>query len=216
MTSRPPITPRARPALDGTSRSRVVGHYSQDGHTIVWAQGEIDIVTAPALMQELTVAVRVQPCRVVVDLTDVTFMDSTGINALVVARRRADIGSGELRLVAPCRLVRKVLRITGLDQILPVDSTIESPSARCRSSEAGTTSSASRWPISSQSSSTRLPAGSPCRIRRRPGPGSTSQTRGSPVPDLRLVVGARTHCGCVAHDDPRGPVDDVRVHRNRK
>lgn len=117
-------TPSAAPAADTCSNGQVAGHYSRDGYTIVWMRGEIDIATAPELMQELAVAVRAHECRVIVDLTQVTFMDSTGLNALMRARRREQ-GSGEIRLVGACRMVSKVLHMTGLDQIFPVHSTIE-------------------------------------------------------------------------------------------
>lgn len=124
MTARPSPA-RAAPAADTLSNPPVVGHYSHNGHTIVWAQGEIDIATVNGLMQELANAAHGHQCRVIVDLTDVTFMDSTGLNALVSARRKASAGGGEVQLVGACALVRKILRITGLDQIFPVYSTID-------------------------------------------------------------------------------------------
>ena len=90
--------------------------------TVVWARGEIDAATEPDLTQELAEAVRTHPCRVIVDLTQVTFMDSTGFNALVRARAE---GNGELRLVGASGMVYEVLRMTGLEEVLTVHSTIE-------------------------------------------------------------------------------------------
>ena len=113
------------PAADSSGNGQVAGRYALDGYTVVWAHGEIDLATAPALMQELACAVRTQQCRVIVDLTQVSFMDSTGLNALVLARRKAETSSGELRLVGACPLIRKVLRITGLERVFPLYSTIE-------------------------------------------------------------------------------------------
>ena len=110
---------------DTFSDALVAGHYSLDEYTVVWAHGEIDVATAPALMHELAVALRAQQCRVIVDLTQVTFMDASGLDALAIARRRADVRDGEVRLVGACGIVRKVLRITGLMQIFPVDATLE-------------------------------------------------------------------------------------------
>lgn len=125
MTSTRPSPPSAAVAAETFSGGLVAGHYSLDGYTIVWAQGEIDIATANGLMQELANAVHAQHCRVIVDLTEVTFMDSTGLNALVLARRKANAGNGEVRLVGACAMVRKILRLTGLEQVFPVHSTIE-------------------------------------------------------------------------------------------
>ena len=110
---------------DTLSNGLVAGRYSFDGYTVVWAHGEIDVATAPALMHELAGAVRAQQCRVIVDLTQVTFMDASGLNALAIATRRADVRDGEVRLVGACGIVRKVLHITGLEQVLPIHSTIE-------------------------------------------------------------------------------------------
>ena len=110
---------------DTFSDALVAGHYSLDEYTVVWAHGEIDVATAPALMHELAVALRAQQCRVIVDLTQVTFMDASGLDALAIARRRADVRDGEVRLVGACGIVRKVLRITGLEQIFPVHATLE-------------------------------------------------------------------------------------------
>lgn len=124
MTSQRTLPPRDG-AADAFSNGQVAGRYAQDGYTVVWVRGEIDMATAPDLMKELAEPVRAQQCRVVVDLTDVTFMDSTGLNVLVLARNWASAGSGEVRLVGSSGIVRKVLRISGLDQIFPVHSTIE-------------------------------------------------------------------------------------------
>ena len=104
---------------------RVAGRYSRDGCTIVWAQGEIDVATAPDLRHELADAVSVGRCKVIVDLTQVTFMDSTGLNILVRARRAAEARGGELRLVGAGETIRRLMCITGLDQIFTIHSTIE-------------------------------------------------------------------------------------------
>lgn len=125
MTSTRPSRPSAAPAAETLPSGMVAGQYPHDGYTVVWAIGEIDIATAKGLMQELAIAVHSQHFRVIVDLTDVTFMDSTGLNALVLARRKANAGGGEVRLVAASARIRKILHITGLEQVFPVHSTIE-------------------------------------------------------------------------------------------
>jgi anti-sigma B factor antagonist len=123
MTSPRPAPTGDEPVVHSCWNGRVVGRYSHDGYTVVWAHGEIDMATAPDLMQELAEAVCAHPCRVIVDLTQVTFMDSTGFSALV--RARADAGNGELRLVGASGMLCEVLRVTGLEEVFPVHSTIE-------------------------------------------------------------------------------------------
>ena len=71
--------------------------------------------------------------RVVVDLNDVTFMDSAGINALVGAYHRVP-PNGELRLIGLRPNVRKVLEITGLLALFPDEPGDLNP---CRCSEPG-------------------------------------------------------------------------------
>lgn len=124
MNSRHP-PPVPAPAADPSGHGKVAGSYPKDGYTVVWARGEIDFATAPDLVQELAGAVRAPRCRVIVDLTEVTFMDSAGILALSRARRTAAANSGELRLVGARPMIRKVLRVTGLEEIFPVHSTLE-------------------------------------------------------------------------------------------
>lgn len=79
---------------------------------IVALRGELDLVTAEGLTDAL---VEIAGSTLVVDLSDLTFMDSSGIGALVVARRRImSSGQGELVLARPGANVRKVLDIVGL------------------------------------------------------------------------------------------------------
>jgi len=99
---------------------------SREGGTcIVTAVGEVDVSTAPELRQRL----REQPedAIVVVDLSDVTFLDSTGLGVLVAALKRvreSDSG-GELRLVVSRPQVAKVLEVTGLTGVFSIFSTLE-------------------------------------------------------------------------------------------
>lgn len=57
--------------------------------------------------------------HVLVDLSAVTFMDSTGLGVLVAARRQARVFRGSFALVAPSPRVARVLSLTGLDKFLP-------------------------------------------------------------------------------------------------
>jgi len=81
-------------------------------HVVV--SGELDLTTSEALQQH--VAVLVDPRRVVVmDLRDVTFMDSTGLRALWTIQQRLISNGGKLRLQSPSASVRHVIDVTRLD-----------------------------------------------------------------------------------------------------
>ncbi|MEE1783810.1 STAS domain-containing protein [Streptomyces sp. SP17BM10] len=97
----------------------------------VRARGEIDLDTAPRLLRELERALA-EHHVVVLDLSQVTFMDCSGLGALVQARNQADRGGRRLVLRGVSRPVARILRLTGLTRRLaPVpDRTAErAPSA---------------------------------------------------------------------------------------
>ena len=82
------------------------------GVHMVQLHGELDIASADGLADAL---VEVAGATVVVDLSDLTFMDSTGIGALVVARNRVlSKGLGQLIVTRPTGIVRKAMEIVGL------------------------------------------------------------------------------------------------------
>jgi anti-anti-sigma factor len=76
--------------------------------------GEIDPSTADVLRHAVGEALDTHPTAIAVDLAGVTFMDSTGIGALVQARKRAVAGGTALTVVDPQPSVRRILEITGL------------------------------------------------------------------------------------------------------
>ena len=96
-----------------------------DGWTVVAASGEIDVATAPALRDQLTDLVEGGSTRLVVDLEDVDFIDSTGLGVLVGGVRRARAQEGDLRLVCTNTRILKVFQATGLDEIFTIGSTVD-------------------------------------------------------------------------------------------
>ena len=96
-----------------------------DALTVVSAVGELDIHTAPMLDEALAGPSRRAGARVVVDLSEVPFMDSTGVSVLVVALKRLRESEGSLDLVVTSPRVLKVLALTGLDIVIPVHATLE-------------------------------------------------------------------------------------------
>ena len=102
--------------MDGQNLSLDV---RRDGDSItVLAEGEIDKATAPMLRDCLTAL----QGDVVVDLTALEFLDSTGLGVLIGANRALELGGGTLRLRAPQPQVRRVLDITGLGEWIDTDT----------------------------------------------------------------------------------------------
>jgi len=101
------------------------------GTTVVMVAGEVELANVPQLRGELLRACDAGcPC-VVVDLTHVTFIDSTGIGVLVGALKRARERGGELVLVCPQPRVRRIFEITGLMKVLPLFDTRDAALAAC-------------------------------------------------------------------------------------
>jgi anti-sigma B factor antagonist len=91
---------------------------STDGAVLVRPAGEIDSVTAPVLRLALVSALRPPCTRVVVDLAAVTFLNSAGLTVLAEAHRLARADGIDLTVRAASRVVVRVLRITGLWELL--------------------------------------------------------------------------------------------------
>lgn len=96
-----------------------------DGIPVVTARGEVDVSTAPALRAEL-MSIPEDTARVVVDLSEVTFLDSTGLGVLIAAmkRLRDNETGGQLHLVVTRPHIQKVLEVTGLNAIFTVHATV--------------------------------------------------------------------------------------------
>lgn len=61
----------------------------------------------------------------IIDLADVTYCDSTAVNALVTLQKRMrDAGGGEVRIVRPSRAVRRILEICGLDELFSIHDSL--------------------------------------------------------------------------------------------
>ncbi|MFF3487326.1 STAS domain-containing protein [Streptomyces sp. NPDC002701] len=90
-----------------------------DGIRVLTLRGEIDHSAAPGLLKALTPDDDTTAMRIVLDLKNVTFMDSTGINALITAHQTAQRTHGWLRLAAPTETVQRVIHIVGLDHLIP-------------------------------------------------------------------------------------------------
>ncbi|NKZ08893.1 STAS domain-containing protein [Actinomadura latina] len=94
-----------------------------DRCTVVRVQGDIDVVSRTRFEETLFEVVDTDE-PTVVDMREVTFCDSTGLNALVAANRRA-IGRGShIALVALPPRVQRVFRITGIDKFIPIYDTL--------------------------------------------------------------------------------------------
>ena len=94
----------------------------RDGAVIVSARGEVDMDVAPDVMAAIDPYLGVAD-HLVVDLSEVTFMDSSGLGVLVASAQR--VGDGRLTVVVATDRVRRVMEISGLNQLIPVVDTLQ-------------------------------------------------------------------------------------------
>ncbi len=92
---------------------------------VVAVSGEIDLFTAPELKAALSETIDSGGSRIVVDLTETTFLDSTALGVLIGAVKRLRSGDGRLTIVNVDDNIAKTFQITGLDQIFPMSATRE-------------------------------------------------------------------------------------------
>jgi anti-sigma B factor antagonist len=123
------------PAGDhGSAPGHAWYHIDQvDGCAIVRADGEIDAHTVHAFHQTVTEAAALAP-HVIIDLSHVTFVDSSGLGGLIVARTSARRRGGSLSLVSPPPMVRRLLGSTQLHDVFAIheslDAAVHAPTQR--------------------------------------------------------------------------------------
>ena len=111
IKSRPPENPD--PPFD----AEVI---SGAAEVVILVRGDIDIVSAPVLWERMA-EIFPDTKRLVLDLKDTEFIDSTGLSIFVRALRRMRYGGGELILRSLRPKAREILDITGLDKVITVE-----------------------------------------------------------------------------------------------
>jgi anti-sigma B factor antagonist len=92
---------------------------------VVSVHGDVDPVTAPELERELLEAVQLGARRVVVDLTETSFFDSSAIHALLRSAEQLHASGLQLDVVCGNPSIQKVFAITATDRALPTHATVE-------------------------------------------------------------------------------------------
>jgi anti-sigma B factor antagonist len=97
------------------------------GSCVLFLRGEVDAHDAPDLRLSLSELVNggTSDDRLVVDLVEVSFLDSTVLGVLVGAVRRAREAGGELQVVLPSGPARRIFEVTGVDAALDVYPSLE-------------------------------------------------------------------------------------------
>ncbi|KKK57483.1 hypothetical protein LCGC14_3054010 [marine sediment metagenome] len=92
----------------------------QDGVMLLKLDGEVDVYTAPKLKSRLVDLVDQGKFKIVVDLEQVDFMDSSGLGVLVGGLKRVRSHEGAIALICTQENILKIFRITGLVKVFPI------------------------------------------------------------------------------------------------
>lgn len=92
---------------------------------VISVSGEVDLATSPELDGAIIAALDSGTAGLAIDLSNVTFMDSSGLGVIVRGLKRCREVDIELDLVITNERVLKVFGITGLDQVIPIHDALE-------------------------------------------------------------------------------------------
>ena len=96
----------------------------RNGLVHVALKGELDLSTVAKVQDELRRVEESAPPVMVLDLSRLTFLDSTGLGVLVGGLKRVRAHEGSLRLVCTQERILKIFRITGLTKVFPIHASV--------------------------------------------------------------------------------------------
>jgi len=102
-----------------------VSQQSVGDYCVLAVRGEVDVYSAPDLHDELATLLESGAETVVVDLTEVGFLDSTGLGVLVTARAAAAAAGRALQIACDHERILKLFKITGLDAVFEIHPSVD-------------------------------------------------------------------------------------------
>lgn len=100
----------------GTTASRT------NGTAVIAVRGDVDLYTAPRLWETIDAAIATTPHQLVIDLTNVSFLDSSGLSVLVKAHKRLRPVDGSVVVRGAAEQVYMALEISKLTSVLTVEA----------------------------------------------------------------------------------------------
>jgi anti-sigma B factor antagonist len=121
-------------------RFQVTERDVDDRTTIIAVSGEIHVSTAPEFSGMLNASIESGRTAVVLDLTDVIFIDSTGLSVLLNALRRVTRAGGRMAVVCTNPTVLRLFEITRLDSTFDIHTGVEPALAQVQAAAGGSDS----------------------------------------------------------------------------
>ncbi len=98
---------------------------TESGTPVLGVAGEIDVFTAPEFKSAINRAIETGMTNLVIDLTQVSYMDSSGFGTLLSATKRLRPKGGSINLVGCSEAIERMMRITRLDTVFNLYRTVE-------------------------------------------------------------------------------------------
>jgi len=95
------------------------------GTAVVHLTGRLDLLSAGLFRERVTAAVADGHQRLVIDLHDVSFVDSSGLGALIGGLKSTRVAGGDLRIARPTEQAAMILQLTNLNRVLVTHETVE-------------------------------------------------------------------------------------------
>lgn len=102
---------------------RVETRTPREGTAIIALSGEVDVYTSPRVKQEIVDLLNGGTTRLLVDLSGVEYLDSTGLGVLIGGLKRAREREGDLKLLCDNPRILRIFEITGLTKIFDIHRT---------------------------------------------------------------------------------------------
>jgi anti-sigma B factor antagonist len=104
-------------------------HDAQGSRHTLHVRGELDLLTAPELEAAISEIAAAQASEIVLDLSELAFIDSTGLRSILISRQLCEDHGCELRLARAQDQVKRLFELTGLLEMLQApEGQLEGPS----------------------------------------------------------------------------------------
>lgn len=105
---------------------------TEAGIPVLGVAGEIDVFTAPEFKSAINRAIESGITDMVIDLSQVSYMDSSGFGTLLGATKRVRPKGGSINLVGCSEAIERMMKITRLDTVFNLFASVDEAAARVR------------------------------------------------------------------------------------
>jgi anti-sigma B factor antagonist len=122
----PPAGGQGEPNLNLTMHTRTPNETT----CILAIEGEVDVYTSPQLKQDIIELAEKGIKHLIINLSEVEYLDSTGLGVLIGGLKRLRENDGNMALVGPGMRISRIFEITGLDKIFDIYATEQEASEK--------------------------------------------------------------------------------------